>query len=489
MTNKSKLLIRVVLVFFFISILLKLSAQQQVEPFFLRLIEDSGNRTVYPLINPADKDTGKSARPYIYRKVFKEHFIDVNNDGLILHVDPLMNLNIGQSSQKEELLYQNTRAFQIRGSLGKSLSFASSFYENQLTSPQWISDYKATYQVLPGRTIPKRYNGAYDYGRVFSRLNLHHQTEHVSMDATLGYDRFAIGRGYRSLFLTDFSLPYFFVSGNIEFNDFRYYHITGHLSNPNFGNIMELDETYQRDRNDAYATKYFSVHYFQWIPGSNFSLGFFESTVFQQLVPGENKFLWPANPIPLLNTAVSGLNGKQNVNVGMDALLHKDGFVLYSQLLADQFKKESLAWQFSLQYHNQRIHAIMEYNHIGSKVYAFDNPRQSYTHFNQFLGHPFGNHFDEIVINVILQCKSMELEARMVFVDKGDDTVFDNEIDTNDFTESLFFSGELRYIFNPNTRLQLFVRFDHARTLQKENFLSGGIKTQLFRDYQEVLPY
>jgi len=98
--------------------------------------EDTATAILYPAFGEIDLKQGDSSRSYLHRKMFMENFIGLQKEGLVLALNPLMNFYGGTSSRKENIIYRNTRAIQIKGALGKHVAFKTSFYETQMNSPE-----------------------------------------------------------------------------------------------------------------------------------------------------------------------------------------------------------------------------------------------------------------------------------------------------------------------------------------------------------------
>ena len=486
---------------FFITVFILLSTshisvlgQSLYGPMYKYSVENlSSKHDIFPYLTPYSEQVDSNfSASYLSRKLFYEHFLRVNQKEFKLALDPLMGFHGGRSSQKEGFLYRNTRGVNVSGAIGKNVSFTSTFYETQMKTPEWIGAYHNSFGTLPGETRPKGFKGSgYDFGSVYGRFAIREDIGNWRLIASSGYDHWFIGKGYRSLFLSDFSLPWFFGHVRVKKGDITYDHITGSMQNPNFRNIMELPGDRSRLSTSAYQKKTISFHYLNWQVNDWLSGGLFEATVFQVADTSEARFRFAyINPLPLSGLALYGFDGKSNVLAGLDLKVDiLPNVYWYSQLIADRPERNSLAFHSSIHYSGPRLYLSGEFNHIGSDTYSSINTQQSYTHYNQPLGHPVGNNLNEMIITGIYFLDRWEINLRSIYIKKGDNTVFDHKLDHQVKNNYFFNTGTLRYVFNPKTRLQLFgqiILFDSKDT--DETYFRFGLRTQLRNNYPEVLP-
>lgn len=438
---------------------------------------------------PVEYDSAAADASWLNRKLFHEDFIDLDKEGLQLTVNPLMNLAAGQSSLKDNLIYRNTRGVGVEGKLGKSVIFNTSFYETQQNAPLWIDDYYRKFGALPGETNAKGYgDDGYDNGSVYGTFGVDQQLGKWKVQLRLGYDNLFIGEGERSLFLSDYSLPFYFGGLHLQKDRFDYLHLTASLQNPNLGNVLDL-ETSQRPSTAPYQKKTMSLHYLRYQLTDFIRMGLFEATVYRVADSSERKFsMQYVNPVILTNALAYGLDDKNNVLLGLDLLFTlKNNFRAYFQLLADNTEKEGLGLLGSLQYKTPRFKLTGEWSETGSAVMTHADPRQSYSHYNQPLGHAGGAGTQELLFETGYRIKRAEVEARYIHQKKeaGLDYRLLPAGELTQKTTYEFYQFTARYIVNPATRLQVFGDLIfHTNTGQEsETYFRFGIKTQLRREY------
>lgn len=90
------------------------------------------------------------------RKLFKEHFIQVNDDDVYLHVDPAFELNSGVEEETNRKIFTNSRGIWIGGTIGKRFSFDATFYENLAKFPTYLDSFARQTGIAPGQGRVKK---------------------------------------------------------------------------------------------------------------------------------------------------------------------------------------------------------------------------------------------------------------------------------------------------------------------------------------------
>ncbi len=464
--------------------------QSTFNPFY-----DDGFKTINKhTFSKKDNDNFKipladSSMNYLSRKLFHEHFIFLDKPDFKLAINPLVNIYAGKSDKKSNLLYRNTRAVNVKGAIGNYVGFQSSFYETQFNAPVWLDDYRSGYGVLPGETTPKGFgDDGYDIGSVYGSFFVKQSIKNTKIQLGFGYDNLFIGDGYRSLFLSDFSLPFLHGSLHLKHKNLEYLHLTASLQNPNFNNVLNI-ETAQRPSTAPYQKKTMTIHYLRWNIAKNVRLGFFEGTIFRVADSAERNFsLHYINPVPGVNSAIYGLDHLNNVVIGTDISVDwTPSISTYFQWLQDTKNPEGTAILASARFRHPQWKFLLEYAHTGSEVLSHRDGRQSYTHYNQSLSHPGGAGIDEFITGAGFRWKNFEAEAELILQKKHQDLDFSISKSNGERNSHHFYEGTMRYIFNPLTRLQIFATYiSYHGNNQREQFFRAGIKTQLRREYMKV---
>ena len=247
------------------------------------------------------KKEEKSNKSLVGRKLFDEHFVQISeNNKYKIFLDPVFDFRMG--TEDKNTLYKNTRGFILNGQIGKNLVLRSEFYETQTTLPSYASDWVDTMKFIPGMIRMKPFgDNGYDYGAVFGQI-IWSPLKNYSV--RLGYDRFHIGNGYRSMLLSDASQPYTFLMNTYHFGKWSLSHNIASLYNPDFNDRLNIPVS----ESGIYQQKWFSFTYLTYSPSDWLNLALFESCVFMPKDSSGISF-YPTSliPLPLLITVSNSL--------------------------------------------------------------------------------------------------------------------------------------------------------------------------------------
>lgn len=458
-----------------------------------------------------NKDTLKE-RNWVIRKMFKEHFVQIVKDKYFLAIDPLFNVAIGKDALQSEnsYLYQNTRGAQAFGSIQGILSFYTAFYENQARFSEFqneyfkdrgelyptASGYTKDNAVIPsgGRTKPFKTDG-FDYASAVSYVRLTPIKELVIQFGNM--PRF-FGWGYRSMLLSDNSYNYTHLAIDWEIAPgLTYTFMRGkqlNLSRKKHTSFVEK----------PYERKGIGVHYLSYRVFPSLVIGLFESTIYLRDEAESSQRVNPVfyNPIIGLNTVVKGFEKVDVKNIlGLNAAwkFHPQHMV-YLQAVSDQLKKFEFGFQLGYKVGNlfnvDHLNFQLEYNQATNSLYAAENQRMAYTHFNLPLAHTLGNGFKELVVRANYKWKSIYIDASAVYY-RANQTMKDksNLFQSKSIagTENLVnvFNGnvELGYEFNPATQFRAFVSANYRRAnsanegLSSQGIIMIGMRSALTNRY------
>ncbi|PKP05394.1 MAG: hypothetical protein CVU11_00375 [Bacteroidetes bacterium HGW-Bacteroidetes-6] len=334
---------------------------------------------------------------WLNRKLFQEDLVLMKDDKYTISINPVLDLRYGREG--DSLLYQNTRGFVLNGKFGNNLFVRSEFYENQAVLPSFASDWVDTMKVIPGMINAKSFgSNGYDYGVVFSQIMWQ---PFKSYGVRLGYDRFHIGKGYRSMVLSDASEAYPFLMNTFTHKKWSLSHNIASLTNPDFNNILGIP----RSETGAFQQKWFSFTYFTFSPAKWLNLGLYESVIF---MPSDSTGIsfYPTSmlPLPLVRTVAEKSKGLHHAMVALlaDATI-KEQLILYSQVVVDDINSNYQTFQgaFQLGFRWKQknkdwpIWAYSEFNIATNNAYTSSNSWTAYTHYDQPLSHPSGQQFVE----------------------------------------------------------------------------------------------
>lgn len=465
-------------------------------------------------------NSSERARSWFNRKLFNEHFFEVRGEDYFLSIDPLMNLQLGKTADSDSInLFQNTRAFQVQGEVMGSVSFYTAFFENQARfadfqttyfedrGEQRYSESKGHYDtinaVIPGggRTKPFK-EGAFDYASAISYVR-YRPADFLAVQ--FGNHPQFVGWGYRSLLLSDNSFNFSNLKVDWSIGD-RWAFTTVHGKQLNlFRRIRRLgDTTFVTTVEEPYEKKNYSAKYLTFQPNENWSIGLFESQVYFREDSIQSEWMHPLyfNPLPLLNTAVYGWEDKDAKSlIGLNfAWRFWKSKVLYGQFVTDEVSNNSMQWGAQIGVKSNNLFGIKglflqgEFNTATDQLYAANNRRLAYTHFNMPLAHTLGNGFSEVIAKIHYEFKRIYIDfhgvrytanrpiqnMQSLFNSKGD---YENEN-----TVVLLLETELGYCFNSRTKLAAFVKGVYRNEKienrnNQTNLFFIGLKTNVFNRY------
>ena len=261
----------------------------------------------------------------------------------------------------------------------------------------------------------------------------------------LGHNQHFIGDGIRSLFLSDFSTPFFSLKLNTRIWKFHYQNIFAELAADDFSSVNGSSEPIPK--------KYLAAHYLSFKPRENISIGLFEAVVFNR--EGHRFELQYLNPIILYRTVEGSLGSPDNVLLGVNGRWDiRKRFSLYGQFIIDDLLVREILngrmdwWgnkfghQLGAQYINvagiDHLDLQVEWNQVRPYTYSHYDENANYSHYKQALAHPIGSNFNEYIFSLRYGLsKKFSLASAVYIINKGEDGA-----------DSLSFGGD---IIRPNT--------------------------------------
>lgn len=343
------------------------------------------------------------------KKLWNEHFFQVQGEDYWLTLNPILDVRVGKSSPSDiSYTYQNTRGLQVQAGLGDKLVFTSTIYESQGRFADYYNQYATSIRpdggnpaIIPGIGIAKEFKtDAFDFPSADANLTY---TPSKAINLQLGYGRNFIGDGYRSLLLGDGASPYPYFKINTSFWKIKYTNTYMWLKDVR-SDVIE-------DR--TYATKFMANHYLSWNISKRFNLGMFESVIWTN--SNDRGFdMNFVNPIIFYRTVEFTSSARSgNAVLGLTAKYKwNNQFNFYGQFILDEFalgdiKKQEKSWknkygyQLGVKYFNalniKNLLLQVEYNHVRPYVYSHSDPLTNYGHNNQSMGHQWGGNFKEFI--------------------------------------------------------------------------------------------
>ncbi|MBK7690993.1 MAG: hypothetical protein IPJ31_07715 [Bacteroidetes bacterium] len=154
------------------------------------------------------------------------NFIHYQNKLATFVLNPVIHYQqtVETGNLKQNLFY-NSKGIEARGLLGKRVGFYTIFTDNQERGPLHHQNYIRNSSAVPGITYYKDFKTnkaglAQDY--LYAAGYIDADVIKNTVNVTFGTDKFHLGDGYRSLFLSDFGSNYTFLKLNTRLGRFNY---------------------------------------------------------------------------------------------------------------------------------------------------------------------------------------------------------------------------------------------------------------------------
>lgn len=436
-------------------------------------------------------------RNLLWRKLIFEDFIKVEKGSFSLYVNPLFYLEYGKTSDSTSY-FINTRGIEIKGDIGKKLSFFSSFRENQARFRPYIYNWSWDRLVVPGQGAFKKNNndpGKFDFSGASAYLSY---SPFSWFNIQIGQDKNFIGEGHRSLFLSDNSFNYPFSKFSFSYKNLKYVSM--------FTQFRDFEDVYY----NYHFKKYGAFNYLSYNFKNRAEIGLFEGAIYRttDTTAYYNKFKADYFiPIIGIKTASTGFNSVHNLLIGVNTKIKLSKHIqAYGQFALDDPSQKKYAYQggikifdaFHSKLYRQRLYIQGEYNLATARTYSHSDIKfQTWSHYNQELAHPAGSDFSEIYLNMCYLVFNFKLvyNYQNLTYNKSssysDIFITDNEnylafldqkiIDSHTFTGS--------YIINKKTNLEAYfgynIRSSTGLENAKEKYFFIGLKTALSNFYYD----
>ena len=344
----------------------------------------------------------QSSRPllnYFYRN--QTDFYHVDAKGFTLRVNPVALFSAGRDNQNSDgIRYVNTRGVQLEGTIDPRLGFYAFLTGNQERVPQYVQNRIARDTIVPHEGYWKYVNplGGLSYDFITARGGLTYAaTKHITIE--FAHDRNFIGNGYRSLILSDYSAPYFFLKINTRVWKLNYQNIFAEL-------IAE-----KKNADQLYPKKYMALHHLSLDVGDHVNVGVFESIISGG--PGRGLEVQYLNPLIFYKAVEQQVGSTDKALLGADFkwnILHRAQ--LYGQLVINEFRiREILSgngWWGNKQPIQlggklldiggiRNLDLQVEVNYVRPYSYQAKIIYTNYTNYQQPLAHPMGANLAEIL--------------------------------------------------------------------------------------------
>lgn len=474
-------------------------------PYIVSDIDSLGKDSLLKSVMPLEQNW--QSKNWLFRKIFQQHLVEVNDKDYSFYLDFLPDMQIGR--QGSNTIWLNTRGIEIGGKIGKQFSFTSHFYENQGKFARYMTDYIRANRVVPGQGYAKTFGtGGFDYAYSGGTLSY---TPSKYVNFQLGYDKNFIGDGYRSLLLSDnaFNYPFFKVTATL--GSVRYMAM--------WAQFIDLYDT-PFDDETPYPKKYGLFHYLSWNATKRLSLGLFENIMWK---PRGFDFSY-VNPVMFMRPTEYANGSPDKALIGLNASYKiADRYVAYGQLMINEFTfKEVFAntgyWankqggQLGIKgfdvFKVKNLSLQLETNRVRPYSYSATDHYKNYGHYNQSLAHPYGANFAEYLGIANYRYKRFDVRMQLTSATYGLDindlnygkdiyksynTRVDNygvNIGHGLKTKLLFADAKFGYLLNPknNLRIELGATYrkeSNSEFNDKQRFFTIGLRSSFRNIYKD----
>jgi hypothetical protein len=445
--------------------------------------------SVQPTFDLPQGDTTRK-QSWLFRKLFREHLVQVNQDDYTFYASILPDLQIGHSSVNGNT-WLNTRGVIAGGTIGRNLTFRAEFYENQAKYPGYIDAFGRANQIIPGQGEWKAYgNGNKYFDFAYSSALIDYKAgKHFNFQ--LGYDKNFIGDGYRSMLLSDASFNYPFLKIIANVGRVQYTTMWAQF----------IDMKYPKASYDnGYRKKWGVFNYLDWNVSKKFSVGLFEGVIWQDSdSTGKRGFdASYINPIVFLRPVEFSVGSPDNALLGLNLkYAPSENSTFYGQFVLDEFVFKEMTsgrgwWankfggQLGFRSNNvfkvKHLNFLTELNAARPYTYSQRTTLNNYGHYNQPLAHPQGANFVEWLAIADYQYKRWFLRGQLTYAQYGLDSAginygknifesyftraedFGNHIGQGLKTNLYNVQGSVAFLLNPKYNL----RIEASATLRQE---------------------
>ena len=410
-----------------------------------------------------DSASNKPFLKGLYRN--KSDLFHHNEKDFDLHLNPVINLNIGNDSESDSYTYINTRGVELRGNIDNKIGFYTYLTDNQIIFPSYVNKRIIHRSAVPGENFWKSYSDGqgvdFFTARGYITWNF---TKHIS--AQFGHDKNFIGDGYRSLILSDYGGNYTFLKFSTNVWKLNYTNIFAELTANTLQNVNNTPG------DGVFPKKYMAFHHLSANIGKKLNIGVFESIVYggQDSITSAKFEISYLNPIIFYRSIEQNLGSDGNAMLGLNfKWLALNKVQLYGQFVLDEFNidklREDKTWwankygiQLGIKYIDaftvNNLDLLFETNIVRPYTYTH-NSQASYSSYEQELAHPHGANFFEYVATAIYQpLPRLTCTGKIIYTDLGKD------------------------IFNSNYGQDILLK-NSTRNSEFGNTIGQGISTQI----------
>lgn len=479
-------------------------------------------------VDSIDQSLNKEVKSDFANRLLNENLLKFEKARLLVTVDPVVTFLSGFETANTITPFESAIGGAVNASFGSNLHFNAIVSQGYSVFPSFLDSIIEKEQVVPGNNYAFKNSNIWSYNNNSGYLS-YTPIKYVNLQA--GYGRNFIGDGYRSLLLSDNAYSYPFLKITTTIWKLQYVNLF-----TNFSDIRGSE-----GNPNAYYNKYGSFHYLSLNVTKRLNIGIFEAVIFENRDTLGQKFTYDINylnPVIFYRPVEYSIGSGDNVLMGLNfkyKLFNKQ--LLYGQVIIDEFllkeiradviqavfpdsSRQSGWWankygfQFGYKWFDfltiKNLQFQGEFNLVRPYSYTHGSINQNYGHYNQPLAHPLGANFKESVVFLRYYLKRFSFEAKMVYVNFGDDTEdiyygrdiyrsyrnrpyeYGHFIGQGTNTNLLVKDFKVIYLLNPKNNIQMEIGYT-GRELrqgqtggnQKTNFVYAGIRTALFNSYYD----
>jgi hypothetical protein len=414
----------------------------------------------------------ETAKSWFNRKLFTQHFIEYADSGLFLFIDPMLDLKLTKGSNE---YFKNGRGLHAGFVISEKVEAETWLMENQtgvLPGNLVHHQFGQTAVYGYGRSKINKDTTSYDFAWAMARLAVKIKPWWI---AEVGYGRQHIGAGYRSLLLSNQTVPYPYLKNTWTF---------GKLS---YSNQLAAWNTLQRAAKTANTEAPFliqknKIETVDYVVTSNLTIGYMSGAIWDDnktyaTIEEVGHYL----PIPGIINAFGDSLFQLN---GLQLKYHTKSLVFYGQWLSSQQQLKLSAYQIGalLRLTNdvRQIFLRGEYNVIPANFYT--NQSNSWSNQTYYAGYVGGAN-KELLFRVQGQ------QGRFALAAGGNLSFTQGRTKTKELVKSITF--ESQYTINESNGLAVFADFSLSNAnytgvlLEKQSWVSVGVRTSLMRVFQD----
>lgn len=458
---------------------------------------------------------------WIKRKTKWENLYEAKGEDFYFDVNPVFNFEYGRdlANNNAQRFSKNSRGVVINANITSKFSFSTSFTENQAFVPLYLRLYSADISVerfdgvswkiespvVPGQGRAKLFKG-YGYDFAWSQGYFSYSPSE-KINIQFGHGKLFVGEGYRSMLLSDnaFNYPHLRITTSWWKNRIQYTTVFASLTRlRRLINYTSTEATFEKK---AAVINYLDVQLTKRI-----QLGIFESVIWKRM--GVNQELLPIdysffNPLISVNTMRFGLNTENNVLAGLNAKYQPfKKLYFYGQLAIDDPANGKVGWQLGGKWFDplgfDDASVQVEVNSAGGRMYAHDDVRQNYSHYNQPLAHPSGGGFFEFITIGNYRMDDYFFEYKFNYITYKEFSsgnlynkdILISELEEPDpsetFTHAQLFYQEATagYLINPKYNMNMIIGWLHrglhnVKTPHNTSYFYIGFRTSLSNFYYD----